>query len=162
MTTSLKSYGKKYKRERIVKMFNNDNSTRADGRIVAANPSPNPPPSEVTNKPPPPFRVGMFSDRAGGSAPEPKFIPPMPNINPFIHNESCKYCDVSNEETAFIVSGYVCEDRKDNISVSAFIHRDTMIFSANFITLETTINFCPMCGRKLTSASDCDWTRDAN
>ena len=62
--------------------------------------------------------------------------------------QNCKACTES-DEVYYIVSGYVCEDRKDNIRIAAFLHRDTMIFSANYITLEATINFCPMCGKRL-------------
>ena len=100
---------------------------KADGRLIVANPSPNPAPPEGKNKPKPPTP----SEPIGTTA------------------ERCRYCDASDEATSFIVSGYVVEDRKDNINMSAFLHGDTMIFSANFLTLEASINFCPMCGRKL-------------
>jgi len=75
--------------------------------------------------------------------------PPTPSEPMGTTSEHCKYCDASDEVTSFIVSGYVVEDRKDNINMSAFLHGDTMIFSANFLTMEASINFCPMCGRKL-------------
>ena len=64
----------------------------------------------------------------------------------------CKYCETSSDDgMCFIASGYVAEDRKDNIHISAFLHRDIMIFSANFLTIEAKINFCPMCGRQLSN-----------
>ena len=129
-------------------MFNNDTTFRADGRTVVANPNPNPP--EAMNKPQLPFRKGTaHSAEVGDSAPEPKYIPPMPSEPIDTIVEQCKYCDASVEVTNFIVSGYVVKERKDNINMSAFLHGDTIIFSANFLTLEASINFCPMCGRKL-------------
>ena len=123
---------------------------KADGRAIAANPKPNPTPPEIMGKPRPPYRPETVdSTGAGDSAPEPKYIPPMPPESKTT-TEQCKYCDASVEVTSFIVSGYVAEDRKDNITMSAFLHGNTMIFSANFLTLEASINFCPMCGKKLT------------
>ena len=62
--------------------------------------------------------------------------------------EQCKYCE-DTDEVHYIVSGYVAEERSDNISVSAFLHRDVMIFSANYLTLEASIRYCPMCGKRL-------------
>ena len=80
------------------------------------------------------------------------------------NNEQCKHCLGPEHEASFFVSGYVATDRIDNINMSAFLHWDTLIFSANFMTLEATINFCPMCGRKLTPSSlneDCEQGGDA-
>ena len=95
----------------------------------------------------------MYRDQAT----EPKYMPPMPPDHKVTTAERCKYCEAPDEEVSFIVSGYVAEDRKDNIRVSAFLHRDTIIFSANFLTLEAPINFCPMCGRNLLLIDDSDY-----
>ena len=90
-------------------------------------------------------KMYMYRDQA----PEPKYIPPIPPELNVSTAERCKYCEAPADDTTLIVSGYLVEDRKDNIHVSAFLHGDTMIFSANFLTLEAPINFCPMCGRNL-------------
>ena len=105
-------------------MINDNTAFRADGRAVAVNPYPNPPPPKKHKHPAPPESSAAFA-------------------------EGCRACIESEGIIGHIASGYVCEDRKDNIRMSAFLHRDKMIFSANYMTLEATINFCPMCGRKL-------------
>ena len=79
---------------------------------------------------------------------EPRYSIPKPKFFDTSVMEPCKYC-TDSDDIQFLVSGYVIEERKDNIRVSAFIHKSTMIFSANYITLEAPINFCPMCGRRL-------------
>ena len=113
---------------------------------------------QIVNKPQPPFRkeVGC-SAGVGDSAPEPKYMPPIPPGHKVSKAERCKYCEASDDDTCYIVSGYVAEDRKDNIHMSAFLHRDTMIFSANYLTLDAPINFCPMCGRDLLLIDDSDY-----
>ena len=136
---------------------------RMDDRTVVANPNPNPPPPEVMNKPQPPFRKEeKYSAGVGDSAPERKYVPPMPPEHKTSITERCKYCEAPDDDVSFIVSGYIAEDRKDNIQISAFLHRDTMIFSANYLTLAAEINFCPMCGRNLLLIDDSDnrdWMR---
>ena len=80
----------------------------------------------------------------------------MPKKNGITTAESCKFCSDS-EDVSYIISGYVAkgsENREDNISVSAFIHEDLIIISANHMTLKATINFCPMCGRKFPNSKD--------
>ena len=81
--------------------------------------------------------------------PYPPFrIPPPPPPTSINKDESCIYCG-DTEDTNFIVSGYAIENSKENIHMSAFVHRNMMIFSANYLILEVPIRFCPMCGRKL-------------
>ena len=97
--------------------------------------------------------IYMFKD----PAPDPKYMPPMPHELNVSTAERCKYCEAPDEDVSFIVSGYIAEDRKDNIRVSAFLHKDTIIFSANYLTLEAPINFCPICGRNLLLIDDSDY-----
>ena len=70
--------------------------------------------------------------------------------------ESCKFCDDAKNSSC-IISGNVFKctgENADNISIYAFIDNDSLIISANNMTLKATINFCPMCGKELSNCKD--------
>lgn len=59
----------------------------------------------------------------------------------------CDYCKPN--DNSMLASANVIDERIGNIHVSSFIGADTLFTSANFLTVEVKINYCPMCGEKL-------------
>lgn len=59
----------------------------------------------------------------------------------------CGYC--KQNDNSMLASANVIDKRIGNIHVSSFIGGDTLFTSANFLTVDVKINYCPMCGEKL-------------